>query len=68
MENKSQFIVVDSEVLPEVISKVLEVKKLLANKEEKAQLPPASVWVFRGVHITNTATAYILMRKSLCRR
>ena len=36
MENKSQFIVVDSEVLPEVISKVLEVKKLLANKEEKS--------------------------------
>ena len=34
--NKSQFIVVDSEVLPEVISKVLEVKKLLANKEEKS--------------------------------
>lgn len=36
MENKSQFIVVDSEVLPEVISKVLKVKKLLANKEEKS--------------------------------
>ena len=36
MQNKSQFIVVDSEVLPEVISKVLEVKKLLANKEEKS--------------------------------
>lgn len=36
MENKSQFIVVDSEVLPEVIGKVLEVKKLLANKEEKS--------------------------------
>ena len=41
MENKSQFIVVDSEVLPEVISKVLEVKKLLANKEEKSS---ASAW------------------------
>ncbi|MGN1482119.1 ACT domain-containing protein [Porcipelethomonas sp.] len=36
MENKSHLIVVDSEVLPEVIIKVLEVKKLLANKEEKS--------------------------------
>ena len=32
MDNKSQLIVVDSAVLPEVILKVLEVKKLLANK------------------------------------
>ncbi|MGN0620301.1 MAG: ACT domain-containing protein [Porcipelethomonas sp.] len=36
MESKSQLIVVDSSVLPEVILKVLEVKKLLANKEEKS--------------------------------
>ena len=31
-----QLIVVDASVLPEVINKVLEVKKLLANKEEKS--------------------------------
>lgn len=36
MSNQSQLIVVESEVLPEVILKVLEVKKLLANKEEKS--------------------------------
>lgn len=36
MEKQRQFIVVDSSVLPEVISKVLAVKKLLANKEEKS--------------------------------
>lgn len=36
MDNKSQLIVVDSEVLPEVVLKVLEVKKLLANREEKS--------------------------------
>lgn len=36
MDNKSQLIVVDSAVLPEVILKVLKVKKLLANKEEKS--------------------------------
>jgi chorismate mutase len=36
MEKKSHLIVVESEVLPEVILKVLEVKKLLANKEEKS--------------------------------
>lgn len=36
MEKKSQLIVVDSTVLPEVILKVLEVKKLLASKEEKS--------------------------------
>ena len=36
MENQSQLIVVESDVLPEVILKVLEVKKLLANKEEKS--------------------------------
>lgn len=36
MKNKSHLIVVESEVLPEVIIKVLEVKKLLANKEEKS--------------------------------
>ena len=38
MKNKSHLIVVESEVLPEVIIKVLEVKKLLANKEEKLSL------------------------------
>ncbi len=31
-----QLIVVDASVLPDVINKVLEVKKLLANKEEKS--------------------------------
>ncbi len=36
MGNQSQLIVVESDVLPEVILKVLEVKKLLANKEEKS--------------------------------
>ncbi len=36
MDNKSQLIVVESDVLPDVILKVLEVKKLLANREEKS--------------------------------
>ncbi|MGN0613110.1 MAG: ACT domain-containing protein [Porcipelethomonas sp.] len=36
MSSQSQLIVVESDVLPEVILKVLEVKKLLANKEEKS--------------------------------
>lgn len=36
MKTKSHLIVVESDVLPEVILKVLEVKKLLANKEEKS--------------------------------
>ncbi len=37
MSNKgSKLILVSSDVLPEVISKVLEVKKLLANREEKS--------------------------------
>ncbi|MDE7122160.1 MAG: ACT domain-containing protein, partial [Oscillospiraceae bacterium] len=31
-----QLIVVDASVLPDVISKVLQVKKLIANKEEKS--------------------------------
>ncbi len=34
--DSSKFIIVSSSVLPEVISKVLEVKKLLANREEKS--------------------------------
>lgn len=34
--NKSHLIVVDSSVLPEVILKVLQVKKMLANKEAKS--------------------------------
>jgi chorismate mutase len=34
--NKSHLIVVDSSVLPEVIIKVLQVKKMLANKEAKS--------------------------------
>lgn len=34
--NKSHLIVVDSSVLPEVILKVLQVKKLMANKEAKS--------------------------------
>ena len=33
MKNKSHLIVVESEVLPEVIIKVLEVKKLIINTE-----------------------------------
>ncbi len=36
MDNQSKLIVVGSDVLPDVILKVLEVKKLLANKEEKS--------------------------------
>lgn len=36
MESKSQLVVVDSKVLPEVFSKVLEVKKLMAQKGEKS--------------------------------
>lgn len=34
--NKSHLIVVDSSVLPEVILKVLQVKKMMANKEAKS--------------------------------
>ncbi len=36
MEHRTQLIVVDASVLPDVIGKVLEVKKLLAGKEEKS--------------------------------
>jgi chorismate mutase len=36
MEQRSQLIVVDASVLPDVISKVLEVKRLLAYREEKS--------------------------------
>ena len=36
MEQRTQLIVVDASVLPVVISKVLEVKKLLAGREEKS--------------------------------
>ena len=36
MGQRSQLIVVDASVLPAVISKVLEVKKLLASKQEKS--------------------------------
>lgn len=40
--NKSHLIVVDSSVLPEVILKVLQVKKSWLIKRLKAQPPPAS--------------------------
>ena len=36
MKNNPQLIVVDATVLPEVFGKVLEVKKLMAHKEEKS--------------------------------
>ncbi|MDE6784913.1 MAG: ACT domain-containing protein [Ruminococcus sp.] len=36
MEQKSQFIVVDARILPDVFTKVLEVKKLMAQKGEKS--------------------------------
>lgn len=36
MNKYSQLVLVDASVLPEVIIKVIEVKKLLANKEEKS--------------------------------
>ncbi|MDE5584066.1 MAG: ACT domain-containing protein [Ruminococcus sp.] len=36
MERKSQLIVADSRILPDVFMKVLEVKRLLACKEEKS--------------------------------
>ncbi|NLP25901.1 MAG: ACT domain-containing protein [Clostridiales bacterium] len=38
MNENSQLVLVDSKVLPEVIAKVIEVKKLLANKEEKSSV------------------------------
>ena len=68
MKNKSHLIVVESEVLPEVIIKVLEVKKLLANKEEKSSAAACKrVGVSRSAYI-NTETVFILMKKSLCRK
>ena len=36
MNNRSQLIVIDSEILPDVFTKVLEVKKLMARKGEKS--------------------------------
>lgn len=36
MEKRSQLIVVDSQILPDVFTKVLEVKKLMAQKGEKS--------------------------------
>ena len=36
MDNKSQLIVADAKILPEVFTKVLEVKKLMAQKGEKS--------------------------------
>ena len=36
MEHRTQLIVVDASVLPDVIGKVLEVKKLLAGRQEKS--------------------------------
>ena len=36
MEKKSQLIVVDAQILPDVFTKVLEVKKLMAQKGEKS--------------------------------
>ena len=36
MDNKSQLIVADSKILPDVFTKVLEVKKLMAQKGEKS--------------------------------
>ncbi len=36
MEQKSQLIVIDSAILPDVFTKVLEVKKLMAQKGEKS--------------------------------
>lgn len=36
MEQKSQFIVVDARILPDVFTKVLDVKKLMAQKGEKS--------------------------------
>ncbi len=36
MEKKSQLIVVDAQILPDVLTKVLDVKKLMAQKGEKS--------------------------------
>ena len=36
MEKKSQLIVIDAQILPDVFTKVLEVKKLMAQKGEKS--------------------------------
>lgn len=36
MEQKTQLIVVDAKILPDVFTKVLEVKKLMATKDEKS--------------------------------
>ena len=39
MEKRSQLIVVDAMILPDVFTKVLEVKKLMAQKGEKSITP-----------------------------
>ena len=49
--NKSHLIVVDSSVLPEVILKVLQVKKIMANKEAKSSAAACKlVWVSRSAY------------------
>lgn len=58
MDNKSQLIVVESEVLPDVILKVLEVKKLLANREEKSSASACK-------HIGVSRSAYYKYRNSV---
>lgn len=65
MNNNPHFIVVDSQVLPEVFEKVLEVKKIMAHKEEKAAHLRARRQVFQEALITSIRIAFFHMRKCL---
>lgn len=58
MNEQRRLIVVDSSVLPEVILKVLAVKKLLASREEKALPLHASASASPAAPTTSTGTVY----------
>ena len=63
--NKSHLIVVDSSVLPEVILKVLQVKKIMANKEAKSSAAACKlvgVYSYEEKLMQKIITLYMLLK------
>ena len=62
MENgQNKLVIVSSEVLPDIVLKVLAAKRMRARGEVSTS---SEAWGYRGAHTTNTRTPYSIMKNS----
>ena len=60
-----QLIVVDSRIIPDIVTKVLEVKKFLQQKKKAVHLLPVKELVFQEVLFISIKTLFLPMKTDI---